>query len=888
KTTGILKITAEITGHIYVNVVPEPDIYKIVYNYVLDGVTQEDPFDDGYILPGPVEKVYGDNTFSLSFIVKKGYNLVLPVVFDPSLEIKGPTSSTDSEGTTTYVYELKENAEITHSFTITITVEPDEYYVIFDGEGFIAFRGDIEINQDLVKHGYEYELRFMIADGYVNDPAKVQAALSAATENNVGSQGTLQVGPFNTFYTLLVKNVQGTIHFEINTVKTWTITADVSNATAASIVSPMEEGSKPQFTLSANSGYRLPDSITVTMGVTTLSQGASDYTYELSSDKMSATFTLTIDGGITGDLVITEKSVKTWVITLMPRPGLDVGPYTGYTTTVDDGADFMFVATTYPTYVIKSVGTIPDTGPDSIEETEYDEPTETHTYKIHEVKEDLIVYVSVFKTWTINADVSNATTTPSPLTSPVDDGDPLQFTLSAAEGYRLPEELTVTMAATLATLSLVPDVDYTYTLSPDRTSASFTLTRPGAVIGDVEITGASVKTWTVEINVSDGGSAEPTVVSPVDDESTLQEYTLSAAAKYRLPDTITVTMGGETVPSEDYTYNKLTGEFSLNVPVTGNVVVDVTCVKIWDVTVPTGTGYIMSPSGVTVVDDGSSFTFTLSAAAGYRIDRDIVGIDGDGVKNYTGPDAGVYTYTITNIKSDITVVIDLDSLIKTWDVTLSDGKGYVLDPAGGVYTLDETDPFTFTVEVLPGYRILDPFVTIYSETGSGTLSMTQISDNVYEFTISDITGDISVSVDVEKLYTVNVTYDAGTAFEYSWDGWETVYTPELDPEGGVYTFEVPEGSVLLMRALNYGKNTVIWDDDVSSASHRGPTFIGPSTRGGEDIEELNVKLIFTVTVELEWGSVLWMIMTILFICSLVSLMFWVRTDEKTEEEVPDQ
>jgi hypothetical protein len=337
-------------------------------------------------------------------------------------------------------------------------------------------------------------------------------------------------------------------------------------------------------------------------------------------------------------------------------------------------------------------------------------------------------------------------------------------------------------------------------------------------------------------------------------------------------------MGGETVPSTNYVYNKLTGAFSLNVPVTGNVAVDATCVKTWDVTVPTGDGYTATPSGVTIVDDGLSFTFTLSAAQGYRIDPDNVGITGDGVMSYTGPDAGVYTYTITGITSDITIVIDLDNgLIKTWDITLSDGDGYELDPVGGKYTIDDAGSFTFTVKVLSGYMAPDGLVTIQPGSGSGTLSGPVVRGNVHEFTISNIKGDIEVSVDPVKLYTVNVTYNAGAAFEYSWDGWETAYTPELDPEGGVYTFEVPEGSVLLVRATSYNKYDVTWEDDVSTTVHKGPEFTGPATREGSDVVELNIVLTFTPIAE--GGTMSLLIIAAIMIAALILWMAWVGKKE---------
>jgi hypothetical protein len=679
--------------------------------------------------------------------------------------------------------------------------------------------------------------------------------------------------------------VTGDIEFILYTINTWTVDVDVENATTtpSSVPSPVDDKyDELQFTLNAASGYRLPDAddIIVTMGGNQLTLD-SDYTYTLSADKTTAEFTLTVAGGITGNVVIAGTSIPTWVITPHLRNGVTFSPATA--TTVDEGEDFVFTLVMADTYLLKDVKTISKKGVETLLSPSYDIGTGIYTCTITNVTEDLEIIVTVDKTWAVSADVSNASTSLSSNPLTLYDGDPLEFTLTANSGYRLPDTITVMMGTDALSLGAS---GYTYTLSADKLSAVFELTSSGGIMEDVTITGTSVKTW--DITVPSDASKYETNKSGTNtiDDGTNFTFTLKAAAGYRInPAGVSISGTGSisySTPVDGvYTYT-ITG---IGSDVT--VVIDLSngLVKTWDITVPSDASkYETNKSGTNTIDDGADFVFTLSAVHGYRINPAGVSITGSGSLDYAGPDAnGVYTYTITNITSDVTVVIDMNNgLIKTWDVTLSNGNGYVLDPEGDIYAIDEGDSFTFMVEVLAGYIIPDVFVIITPGTGSGTLSVTQIDDNAYEFTITNITGDITVLVNLIKLYTVNVTYNAGAEFEYTWDNWETVYTPELDQEGGVYSFEVPEGSVLRMRAVSYDAYDVAWEDDASPTRHIGPNFTGPTTRGGSDIEELNISLTFTLTIKS--GAALWFILAAIMIAALIILLGWVREKEEEEEK----
>jgi phage shock protein PspC (stress-responsive transcriptional regulator) len=428
-------------------------------------------------------------------------------------------------------------------------------------------------------------------------------------------------------------------------VKIWNVSVNVANGSPNSS-GTQDNGAFPTFTLSAGSGYRLPAAITVTMGAATLDVDV-DYTY------IGGVFTLTIAGGLADDLTIDAVCVKIWTVSITVSDGGSVSP------TVVSPVDTGSALQAY-TLSAETGHRLPDTitvtmGGLTVDPSDYTYTQSSGAFTLNiPVIGDVIVTVTCVKTWTVSITVSDGGSVSPTVTSPVDTGSTLQaYTLSAVTGYRLPDTITVTMGGN--------PVDYTYTQS----SGAFTLNVP--VTGDIIVTVTCVKTWTVSITVSDGGSVSPAVISPVDTGSTLQAYTLSAVTGYRLPDTITVTMGGLTVDPSDYTYTQSSGAFTLNVPVIGDVIVTVTCVKTWTVSITVSDGGSVSPTVTSPVDTGSTLqAYTLSAVTGYRLPDTIIVTMGSltvDPSDYTyTQSSGAFTLNIPVIGEVIVTV----TCLKTW------------------------------------------------------------------------------------------------------------------------------------------------------------------------------------------------------------------------------
>ncbi len=128
-------------------------------------------------------------------------------------------------------------------------------------------------------------------------------------------------------------------------------------------------------------------------------------------------------------------------------------------------------------------------------------------------------------------------------------GTPFTITLTPADGYEMPRSLTVTTTATNQRFT-----DYTYTTDPNN-SAARVLTFAHGVTQDVTVRGDGVlKTFPVEYV-----RERVSFLSAPARAGWHQEFVAAVTPDegYQLPDTITVTMGGQAFT--DFTYTKETG-----------------------------------------------------------------------------------------------------------------------------------------------------------------------------------------------------------------------------------------------------------------------------------------------------------------------------------------
>ncbi|USF26992.1 hypothetical protein N510_001926 [Firmicutes bacterium ASF500] len=192
----------------------------------------------------------------------------------------------------------------------------------------------------------------------------------------------------------------------------------------------------------------------------------------------------------------------------------------------------------------------------------------------------------------------------------------LDISLIAEEGYTMPSSVTVS----LENGDEFTNYRYIHTAeNPDQAIIRFD---DGAITENLVITGAAkVKHYAVNYSVTNGLSA-PEADAPRGVDHA-QPYTgkLVAAEGYELPDSIQISVGGEPISDESYTYSKETGEFSINEGVIkGNVVVRAEGVSTGEAAVPV--------TGVTVneeasVETGKSITLTATVAPASATDKSV-------------------------------------------------------------------------------------------------------------------------------------------------------------------------------------------------------------------------------------------------------------------------
>ncbi|MCC8182719.1 MAG: GDSL-type esterase/lipase family protein, partial [Clostridiales bacterium] len=174
---------------------------------------------------------------------------------------------------------------------------------------------------------------------------------------------------------------------------TVTVTYTYDDLASSNEAKTISKGTAYTTTLTATTGYSMPDSITVTVGGTTLTAG-TDYTYN------SATGQLTIPADeVTGDIVITAGGVATFTVKY------DLTKLTSSNTTakwLDGDSDFTTTLTPSDGYSL----------PDGITVTAGDTPLSAETgYTYNSTTGALTIYGSAFSDWSAGSDESTLTIT---------------------------------------------------------------------------------------------------------------------------------------------------------------------------------------------------------------------------------------------------------------------------------------------------------------------------------------------------------------------------------------------------------------------------------------------------------------------------------------------
>jgi len=156
------------------------------------------------------------------------------------------------------------------------------------------------------------------------------------------------------------------------------------------------------------------------------------------------------------------------------------------------------------------------------------------------------------------------------------------------------------------------------------------------------------------------------------------------------------------------------------------------------ITASAGTGGSISPSGETTVYLGSSHTFTITPATGYRISD--VKVDGISA-------GSVSSYTFTDISASHTIAATFE-VTPTYSVTAVSGVGGSVIPSGTTIVNEGTDK-TYNIIPNPGYNI------------SGVIADGISVGSVSTYTFSKINSDHTISASFVIL-TYTLTASAGT------------------------------------------------------------------------------------------------------------------------------
>lgn len=263
------------------------------------------------------------------------------------------------------------------------------------------------------------------------------------------------------------------------------------------------------------------------------------------------------------------------------------------------------------------------------------------------------------------------------------------------------------------------------------------------------ISEAPITTHKVQMNLQDLTARDE--VTTVIDRKPLS-FTLLANTGYQLPSSITITMGGNTLNAEQYSYNPKNGYVYIN-SVTGDIVITAKADPIQVTTYPVRanlTNLSSSPAitDATTVKEGETFSITLSANKGYMLPSSITikmsGAILEAGKGYTY-DAKTGKIEILGVKGEIAITAQALPEPSVYTIT-AELKNLTSTPAiTSATTVKEGESFTFILKANQDYKLPDAIVIM---NGSQVL------------TSDDYTYDAKTGKVVIKAVTNNLTVKA--------------------------------------------------------------------------------------------------------------------------------
>ncbi|NUQ43175.1 MAG: choice-of-anchor D domain-containing protein, partial [Calditrichaceae bacterium] len=225
-----------------------------------------------------------------------------------------------------------------------------------------------------------------------------------------------------------------------------------------------------------------------------------------------------------------------------------------------------------------------------------------------------------------------------------------------------------------------------------------------------------INTYAIMASAGPGGSITPSGSVPVTHGSS-QIFNITPSANYQVADVFVDAVSVGAVTQYEFT-NITTGHTiqAVFAPITHTIVASA------------GSGGVIQPSGNIAVNQGSNFTFNISAYPGYSI-ADVL-VDGGSV-------GAVSSYTFTNVLAGHTIAASF--VQNTYTITAAAGLNGSIDPSGAVLVPGGASQ-TFNILADPGYHVADVLID-----GSSAGPLTS-----YTF------GNVAANHTIEASFAINV------------------------------------------------------------------------------------------------------------------------------------
>ena len=489
---------------------------------------------------------------------------------------------------------------------------------------------------------------------------------------------------------------------------TYTVTSQFTGLSVTGWQETVTEGDNLTFTLSANGGYVLPETITVKMGGATLT-ASNGYTYNQETGEVTI-------NNVAGAVDVIAEAVKIHTVNTVFS---GVSATTEVPQTVLNGKELTFTLQAETGYKLPETITV-SMGEKFAPETDYTYEQSTGVFSITKVTGNVVVAVVADRYYTVSNTITNLTVTPE-IPTEIKAGGTITFTLQAETGYKLPKAIDVTMSGS----PLISGDGYTYDASTGKVSIT-------PVQGDIQITAAGEAIAYYQIDVTEKIKhlqVKGDVPTQVEEGGSVS-FTLTPDENYKLPTAITVTMGDKPA---DFTYDAESGQVSIK-NIQGDIVVTATGVdnSHQEVIIPSVEGLLVEPIGP--VETGKEVKLTLKVQTGYMLPETIEEVTMGGKALVAGTD---YTYdattgefTLNSITGELRINVVPVKIQYVVTATLTHLTATIAEKVA------YNDPLSFTLVPGQGYKLP---ATITVVMGTSTLTVGK------DYTYNTTTGEVKIN-----------------------------------------------------------------------------------------------------------------------------------------------